>query len=40
MAVFFGALDGDAFFVGAMTIEYTKFARIYSVMKHRCCLKH
>jgi len=36
---FFGALEVDSFFAGAITIEYTKFAGIYSAMKHRCCLK-
>jgi len=37
---FFGALEVDSFFAGAITIKYTKFAGICSVMKHRCCLRY
>jgi hypothetical protein len=36
---FFGALEVATFFAGAITIEFTKFAGICSVIKHRCCLK-
>lgn len=38
MAAFFGALEGDDFFAGAIVIEGTENTGLYAGTKHGCYL--